>query len=97
MFANMNGTEYIESLGKQKDTSEVDVVLMTLLLGVQLQIYYFDGTGLAKLEFSPSAGKEVVRLYLNPNGVFDVVYDKGKIKVAGICQAIVLDVSARNS
>ena len=36
---------------------------------------------------------KTIRLYLGSAG-FDTVYDKGKIKVYGLCQSLVYDVNA---
>jgi hypothetical protein len=93
----MNASEYVESLGSQKETAEVDAVLIALFFDLQLQIYYIDKGGLGKIEFNGGSKRRSVRLYLSADGVFDVVYDKKKIKAAGICQAIVLDVSTYNT
>lgn len=93
----MNSAEYIQSLGNQKRTAEVDAVLVALLLDIELQIYYFDGTKLAKMKFNTDSKRKSIRLYLNAGGVFDTIYDKAEIKIAGICQAIVLDVSVSAS
>jgi len=93
----MNTTEYIESLGNQKDTSEVDVVLMSLFFKTELHIHYFDGSSLVKMKFNEDSKRKRVRLHLNAGGTFDVVYDKPKIKNTGICQAIILDVRTINN
>jgi len=97
MVANMNTTEYIKSLGNQKDTSEVDVVLMSLFFNTELHIHYFDGSSLVKMKFNEDSKRKRVRLHLNAGGTFDVVYDKPKIKNTGICQAIILDVRTINN
>jgi hypothetical protein len=97
MVANMNASEYIASLGNQRDTAEVDVVLISLFFNTELHIHYFDGSSFIKMKFNEDPKRKKVRLYLNPGGVFDVVYDKEKIRSAGICQAIVLDVRVINN
>lgn len=90
--------DYINDLKKGKGCAEVDTIVMGLYLGIELQIYTLDESGLIKQSFNflnsktQSKPQQTIRMYLEPNCKFDTIYNKSTIKSAGICQSILLDV-----
>ena len=89
----INVNEYIKELKKGKGCIEIDAILIALYLKAELQVYTLDESGLIKQLFNFNQKEERrVRVYLEPNGRFDTIYNKSTIKSAGICQSILLDV-----
>lgn len=89
-----NVLNYVKDLKKGKSCPKVDAILLALYAKANLLIYTLDETGLIKQSFTHEASKgRQIKIYLEPNGKFDSLYDKGTIKSAGICQSIILDVS----
>lgn len=89
--------EYVKGLKKGKSCTELDVILLASFLGAELQIYCLEDNGLVKQTFNvarkkPQGKGRIIRMYLEPNGKFDTIYNKATIKAAGICQSILLDV-----
>ncbi len=71
-------------------------MLLSLVFKFNVKLFYMTNEGLvSQLLYSPAAAPQAlpttIQLYLNPDGNFDVLYDKGFIKSAGICQSILLE------
>jgi len=87
--------DYIKNLKEGKGCIEFDTILLTLFLQFEVQIYTLKETGLIKQTFKFTRDKaKRIRIYLEHNGKFDILYDKATIKAAGICQSILLDVNS---
>ena len=72
---------------------EVDCILGPMILKTHLEIYCLEENVLSKEVFNykfESINKKIttVKLYLEPNGKFDTIYNKQFLKSAGICQSI---------
>ena len=104
MLTGLNSTSYIlalkQTLKRGPDAPRllaspqiVDLVLMTMYLGLSVKIYYLTDDGLLSKEIAFLPTSPQARLYLTSDGYFDVLYNKAYIKSAGVCQALVLDVS----
>lgn len=86
-------TAYIKEVKKGKGRIEIDAILIALYLKAELQVYTLDKSRLIKQSFNFNQKEQKrIRVYLEPNGRFDTIYDKSTIKSAGICQSILLDV-----
>lgn len=95
MMANMSTYQYIKSLEiSQKGKPEIDLILISMLFGVDIKIFYMSEEGLMKQEFNFQGNTKKLKanLFINSDGFFDIIYNKSYIKTAGICQSIILDV-----
>lgn len=91
MLTDMNDKDYIVNVEKfYKGKSEVDLVLMAMFFGINLIILYVEDEVMKQMNINFGNIKTIV--YINPEGYFDVVYEKTFIRDCGICQSIVLDV-----
>lgn len=94
----MKESDYIETLRRErKGKPEIDAILLAHAYKIELQIYYIEESNFQKQIFLPHTIPEksdrIIRLHLNSDGHFDVICNKEYIRVCGICQSLVLDVS----
>ena len=83
---------YIDALSKGFNVSLVDVVLFCVFSHIEITVYYLSQEGLAKTQSKFGFKADTVRLFMTESGHFDTVYNKGYVRIAGICQSIVLGV-----
>lgn len=88
---------YVSSLYSAKQYKiEIDTILISMLMKLDLNIYYIDESTLIKRSFffpnKENNKKKIVNLYLDEDGDLDVIYEKNYIKSCGMCQSIILDV-----
>lgn len=91
MLTDINAKDYITNLEKfYQGKPEVDLILMAMFFRIDLQFLYVENEAMKEISFS--FGKEKAQVYINPEGYFDVVYEKGFVRNCGLCQSIILDV-----
>lgn len=94
MLTNIDAKEYIARVEKSYDGKpEVDLVLMAMFFGINLIVLYVEDEVIKTVGLN--FGKKQVTVYINPEGYFDMVYEKSFVKNGGICQSIILDVFLR--
>ena len=97
MFSTLSIDEYTESLlAKNNNRLDIDSILLSMLHNIDLHMYYISDSNLNveiyKFGTETTKDSKFIQLYLNPNGGFNTIYDKTRIKTFGICQSIILDV-----
>lgn len=94
MLTNIDAKEYIARIENSYDGKpEVDLILMAMFFEINLKVLYVEDEVIKGVDFN--FGKRQVTVYINPEGYFDMVYEKSFVRNGGICQSIVLDVLLR--
>lgn len=75
---------------------ELDLILFSLMIKRDIEMLYLSSEGISsffiKLPFNTKSETDTIRLMLEKDGYYDVVYSKSYIKTAGFCQSFIFDV-----